>query len=109
MVENYVNSLSAHAIPKAMTLFEIQQATLADPKLQQLAKMVNTGNWENHTNREEDKAEFKSFSKIKGDFTVNSDKTLFPWNSNCDIDYTSKKSNDVAHEGHQGIVKIKKN
>ena len=53
-----------------MTLSEIQQATLADPTLQQLAKMVCTGNWEDQTNSVADKAELQLFSKIKGDITV---------------------------------------
>ena len=44
-----VNFLFAHAVPKDMTLSDIQPATLADPTLQQLTKMICTGNWEDQT------------------------------------------------------------
>ena len=61
---------------RLLTLSEIQQATLADPTLQQFTKMVCTVNWDDQTNSEADKAELQLFSKINGDLTVNSDKTV---------------------------------
>lgn len=48
MVEDYVHLLSAHAVPKAMSLCEIQEATAADPTLQQLAEMI-CGKWKDQT------------------------------------------------------------
>ena len=40
MAEDYVHFLSIHAVPKAMTLSEIQEATAVDPTLQQLAEII---------------------------------------------------------------------
>ena len=39
--------------------------------------MLCAGNWEIQTNSEADKAEHHLFSKIKGNLTVNSDKSVF--------------------------------
>ena len=40
MAEDYIQYLSNHAVPKTMGLSEIQEATKADPTLQQLAQMI---------------------------------------------------------------------
>ena len=43
--ENTVNFLSVNAVPKAMTLQEIQQATAQDKTLQRVAHLVRNSNW----------------------------------------------------------------
>ena len=69
-----------------MTLSEIQQATLPDPK-----------------------AELQLFSKIKGVLTVNSDKTVILHGNRIAIPATlQKRAMMLDHEGHQGTVKTKK-
>ena len=74
---------------------------LADPTLQQLAKMVRTGNWEDRTNSEADKAELQLFRKIKGDLIVNSDKTIVLHRNEIVILTTLPKGAVLsAHEGH---------
>ena len=42
MTEDYVNFLITHAVPKAMSLSEIQQATKYDKTLQHIIEMINT-------------------------------------------------------------------
>ena len=77
MAEEYVNFLCGHAVPKAMSLSEIQQATKSDPTLQQLAKMIRSEQWNEKAASQQDdgvdQVQLKSFSQIKDELTVNSD------------------------------------
>ena len=45
MAEDYVNFLSLHAVPRAMTLKELREATKADKTLQQLMQVIRSGEW----------------------------------------------------------------
>ena len=45
MAEDYVNFLSLHAVPRAMTLKELQEATKADKTLQQLMQVIQSGEY----------------------------------------------------------------
>lgn len=40
MAEDYVNLFTTHAVPKAMSLVDIQEATKADNTLQSLTEMI---------------------------------------------------------------------
>ena len=73
MAEDYINFLSGHAVPKAMTLSEIQKATRADQTLQQLAKMICTNLWIEQDITGADLTDLKLFRKVKHDLTVNHD------------------------------------
>ncbi|CAB4036465.1 Transposon Tf2-9 poly [Paramuricea clavata] len=64
MADNYVCFLTQHAVPRAMTLPEIQQATMADSTLQILSNLITT-------------------------------------------ESLTLKAVQIAHEGHQGLVKTK--
>ena len=76
MAEDYINFLSGHAAPKAMTLSEIQIATRADQTLQQLAKMICTNQWDEQDIPGADLADLKLFRKVKDDLTVNHDNSV---------------------------------
>ena len=71
IAEKYVCFLTQHAIPKAMTLPEIQQATTADPTLQLLMELITTGKWyliDNLTTQSHPNVsipELKAYRKIK--------------------------------------------
>ena len=70
--------------------------------------MVSIVNWEDQTNHKADEAEVQLFSKIKGDLTVNSDKTVILFGNEIVILITlQKRTMMLAHEGHQGIKKKK--
>jgi hypothetical protein len=45
IAEEYVSLLTTSAVPIAMTLAEIQDATLKDPTLQRLAEMIRSQQW----------------------------------------------------------------
>jgi len=48
VVEEYANFLVSHAVPKAMTLSDIQQATMTDTTLQCLIHLIWTESWTDH-------------------------------------------------------------
>ncbi|KAJ8353312.1 hypothetical protein SKAU_G00208790 [Synaphobranchus kaupii] len=45
MAEEYVNFLVGHAVPKAMTLEEVQRETKQDPTLQEVMRLLSLGTW----------------------------------------------------------------
>ena len=75
MAEDYINFLSGHAVPKALTLSEIQKATRADQTLQQLAKMICTNQSDEQDITGADLADLL-FRKVKDDLTVNHENSV---------------------------------
>ena len=79
MIEDYVNFLITHTVPKAMSLSEIQQAT-KDDKTLHLIEMISTNQWDTNANRTPegvDLTELQSFGRIKDELTVSQDAD--PW------------------------------
>ena len=71
MAENYVNFLSSHAVIRAMTLAELQEATKADKTLQHLIQMIRTGDWSKISLPDDvDKTQLKQLAKVKEDLTI---------------------------------------
>ena len=90
MAEDYVHFLSIHAVPKAMTLSEIQEATAVDPTLQQLAEIIQ-GEMKDQTNpdwNEVDQVQLDSLLKVKDELTVNSSANLILRGSRIVIPYS---------------------
>ena len=109
MAEDYINFLSGHAVPKAMTLSGNQKATRADQTLQQLAKMICTNQWNEQDIPGADLADLKLFRKVKDDLTVNHDNSVILRGNRIVIPSSlQSRAMVLAHEGHQGIVKTKK-
>ena len=111
MAEQYVNFLSSHAVPRAMTLTELQAETKADRTLQKLVQIIQTGDWNNIQSLSEDvdKSLLKQFANVKAELTVNTESNLILRGSRIVIPTTlQQKAVEIAHEGHQGIVKTKK-
>ena len=75
MAEDYINFLSGHAVPKALTLSAIQKATRADQTLQQLAKMICTNQWDEQDITGADLADLL-FRKVKDNLTVNHENSV---------------------------------
>ena len=63
-----MNFLMSHAVPKAMTLAQIQQATAEDTLLQSLAEMIHIGKF--------DETKHADISKIKDELTVNDESNI---------------------------------
>ena len=108
----YVNFLTDHAVPKAMTLFEIQEATKNDPTLQRLAEIFRANKWDSIskiTDERVDIAELKLFSKLKHELTLNEHSNVILRDTRLVMPHSlRKKSIEISHEGHQGLVKTKR-
>ena len=115
VADAYVNFSTDHAVPKAMTLFEIQEATKNDPTLQEflrLAKIIRTNKWDSIskiTDERVDIAELKLFSKLKHELTMNEPSNVILRDTRLVMPHSlRKKSIEISHEGHQGLVKTKR-
>ena len=69
-IEMYVNSIITDAIPKAMTLGEIQEATTKYSDLQLLIRSIQTGNWK------QNKDKMMQYRKIRNELTVNEEANI---------------------------------
>ena len=114
IAEKYVCFLTQHAIPKAMTLPEIQQATTADPTLQLLMELITTGKWyliDNLTTQSHPNVsipELKAYRKIKSELALNEHDRIILRGSRIILPERLRlKAIHIAHEGHQGLVKTK--
>ena len=102
--EDYVNLLCLHAVPKAMTLTELKEATKADLTLCELMTVVRSGTW-----YEAKSEELKQFAKVKDDVTVNAEFNLILCGSRIVIPTSlQQRAIDIAHEGNQRMVKTKR-
>ena len=114
MAEEYVNFLSAAAVPKAMTLEEIKKATSEDITLQHLADIIRQQSWNSIDTRPQDfegadLMELKRFRNVKRDLTVNNQSNVILRNGLIVVPTSLRhKAVSIAHQGHQGLVKTKK-
>lgn len=113
-VEEYVNFITANAVPKAMTLNEIQEATTADPTLGTIINFIKRNSWHS-LSKTQDFADgvnvhaLKSFYKVKDDLTVTAtDDTVLLGRKIVIPHSLQSRAISIAHEGHQGLVKTKK-
>ena len=113
MAETYVNFVTSFAVPKAMTLEEIQQATVEDVTLQCLVYLMQHNSWNNLDNlpekfKEADCAELRMFHRVKDDLTVNDQSNIILHGSRIVVPKKLReRAVSIAHEGHQGLVKTK--
>jgi transposase InsO family protein len=114
MAEDYVNFLCTEAVPKAMTLTEIQTSTSEDVTLQCLIDIIRNQSWNKIDTQSEDLdgadlAELKRFKQVKDELTVNSESNVILRNGLIVVPASLRhKAVAIAHEGHQGLVKTKK-
>lgn len=98
LADVYVNYVSTNAVPKAMTLEEIKQETKHDAEMQAVIKAVETDQWS--------VSEVQNYKKLKEELCVfnglvlRRNRIVIPPN-------LRSKAVDLAHGGHQGIVKTK--
>ena len=113
MAEEYVNLLTSSAVPKAMTLQEIQQATTEDATMQCLMHLTRTQEWHNLDKlpeqfKDANITELKLFKQVKDDLTINDQSNIILRGSRIVIPEALRdRAISIAHEGHQGLVKTK--
>ena len=110
VADEYVSFLIDHDIPKAMTKKEISDATRRDPTLQAVKLAIVTNSWQiPKQSADIDIASFLIFKTIRDelsfcdetDILLRGDKIVIPRS-------LQTKVIDIAHEGHQGLIKTKK-
>lgn len=104
VAEEYVNFVSAHATPKAVTLEEIRSATKADPTLQQVSKSLNTGVWKTTKQSKQ----LRSFASAQSELSVLPDGIILCGTRIVIPHSLQEKLVQQAHIGHQGMVKTKR-
>ena len=109
--ENYVNFITTHAVPKAMTVKEIQDATKNDETLQHLAEIIRKQTWNSINDIQtsaENLNELKLFAKVRDELTVDEQLGIILRGTRIIMPYSLRqRAIKLAHEGHQGLAKRK--
>ena len=110
--EEYVHYVTANAVPKAMTLTELQDATQADPTLQAAVKLDETNKWYAYQETAyadgADLQMLKELYKVRHELSYNdTDKILLHGTRIVVPAALQERAVILAHVGHQGIVKTK--
>lgn len=108
IAEEYINFTSHHTTPKAMTLTEIKEETLKDSVLQKVSEHMRNNTWHKITNDTQHTTILRQFKQISSELTVSSTDGIILGNTRIVIPSTlQNRVLQLAHEGHQGIVKTK--
>jgi len=102
VAEEYINMMTDCSVPKTMGLDEIREATRADPTLQQLQRMIHDSGWTEST-ASDDLRQYKHvFAELStcNDIILRGTQIVIPKS-------LQQRVIELAHEGHQGIVKTK--
>ena len=99
IAEDYVNYICNRAVPKAMTLQEIKSEVEKDTSLQALIKAIETDQWLD--------PEVQEYKKVKDELLVYKG-TILRGNRIVVPKTLRDRAVELAHVGHQGIVKTKR-
>ena len=106
MADEYVNFIITNAIPKAITLEEVEKATLEDTTLQRVKKLTRDGRLPNM--QKSDDSSFRSFFNIHNELTIAPNKKVLMRGTRIVMPtILQDRAVNLAHEGHQGITKSK--
>ena len=100
VAEEYVNYLSDHCIPKAMSISEVKEATKRDKTMQAVMSALQDSKWYLHKEEADvDRNLFSSFQRVKEELSASSEKDLLLRGSRVVIPSTlHKKAVSLAHE-----------
>ena len=104
-VDHYVAYVVRNAVPKALTLAEVEQEVEKDPVLQAVMFALKSGNWHKPP-QNVSLAELSRYENTKDDLTC-SDTVILKSNRLVIPSALQERVVDLAHEGHQGIGKTK--
>ena len=106
VAEEYLNFIVAHTTPKAMTVSEISIAAKQDRVLQEVMARLTTGNW----NSIDQNSDAYPYLRVKDQLSVASTQEgiVLLYDTRIVVPYSlQRRVIDLAHEGHQGLVKTK--
>jgi hypothetical protein len=103
VTEEYINYVCETVCPKALSHIEVIQATQQDPMLQNVIKCQQTGLWHEFKNCEE----MSIYGKLSSELSVTENGILLRGHRIVIPVTMRRKVVQIAHEGHQGLVKTK--
>ena len=98
LAESYINYICSNAVPRSMTLHEVKIVTKTDQTLQAVTTAIETDQWSNPF--------YRDFKKVKDELS-NCNGVILRGNRIVLSDMIKSAAVDLAHDGHQGIVKTK--
>ena len=101
-IDEYINFVISHTVPKAMSVEEVRQETSVDPLMQEVIKRIQLGNWNDPT----DDPDLRSFRNIHAELSC-LDNVVLRGTRLVLPRILQHRAVNLAHEGHQGIVKTK--
>ena len=109
VAEEYISYLTTTSTPKALKTQDIEAATQSDETLRAVAEAIEKGNWHYVAKRPcVDTAEFHLLEKVKDELTVSASGNLILRGTRIVIPKSLQDHVvNLAHEGHQGLVKTK--
>ena len=99
ITEAYVNFVARNAVPKAMTLTEIQEATNNDQTMKGLRASIRLNQWDNDI--------VKPYKSVKDELTVTSENIILRGTRIVIPESLQQKAIDLALESHQRLAKTK--
>ncbi|CAB3992860.1 Transposon Tf2-9 poly, partial [Paramuricea clavata] len=99
IADEYVNYIVSNSVPKAMTLEQIEKASLADPILQRIHTCITSGTWPKEP-------DLRPYMQVNSELCVQNGIILRGTRIVIPFDL-QKPTLELAHQGHQGIVKTK--
>ena len=104
IAEEYINYLVDTAIPKAMTMDEVAMETQKDTTLQAIIKSIQTNQW--YMNNTSDSKLFNTLYHCRSELSFNHNLNIILKGRQIILPQSLyAKAIEIAHSGHQGIVK----
>ena len=109
VAEEYVNYIIQTSTPKAVKIEEINDSNSKDPTLQAVVSAVRSGDWSTaKKDKQVNQHDYEALEKIKDELTISISSNVILRGTKIVIPQRlQQRVVDLAHEGHQGIVKTK--
>ena len=109
VTEKFVDYIACTSTPKVLKLQDIESAMERDPTLQAITKELQTGNWFEAAKRPDiNKPAYQVMERVKGELTFCTTFNIVLRGTRIVITEELQQCVvDLAHKGHQGIVKKK--
>ena len=101
VADHYVIFVAAHAVPEAMTMSEIEEATAKDETLQEVIQSFRQTHW-NCNN-----VQLKPYERLHHELSITESGVVLRGHRIVMPSVLREKPLKVAHHGHQGMVKMK--
>ncbi|CAB4000900.1 Uncharacterized protein K02A2.6, partial [Paramuricea clavata] len=114
LADDHIRFIAQNAVPIALGIEQLRKAVKQDSTLQALIEILQNNTWNSLATKQPDNTdidldELKAFKKIQHELSLTSDVDLILRENRLVIPKQLRKQViQLAHEGHQGLVKTKK-